>query len=67
MTFKRILGVVLALLVVVGLVAVRAQRASERAHAPRLTARPVTIEVAEVRSGSVESRETFLGEAIARD
>jgi RND family efflux transporter MFP subunit len=65
MTWKRLLGFVLVLALVIGLVTVRARRASERQNAPRLAPQPVTIEVSPLRSGSVQSRQSFLGEVTA--
>jgi RND family efflux transporter MFP subunit len=67
MRSKRVLGVVMALVVVLGLVGIRARRASERASAPKLAAQPVTIEVSSVRRGRVEGRDAFLGEVVASE
>lgn len=67
MKATRALGVGIAVVVVIGLVGVRARRASERASAPRLAAPPITVDVSEIRRGRVEGRDTFLGEVIARE
>ncbi len=55
----------MALVVILGLAAIRMRRASERAGAPRLTPAPASIEVATAASGRVETRESFLGPVVA--
>jgi len=67
MKATRIGGAVLSVLVIAGLVAVRAQRAQEKAHAPTLAPAPVAVAVARVRTGQLQEARRFLGEVAAID
>ena len=67
MIAKRVALVVVALAVVVGLGAVRARRAAERAGAPLLEPQPPTFEVATATRGTLQARHSFLGQVGARE
>lgn len=61
---KGAAGLIVVLLAL-GLVAVRARRARERARAPRLVPAALAVEVAHVRQGSLTETRHFLGEVSA--
>ena len=60
-------GAVLSVLVIAGLVAVRAQRVREKEHAATVAPAPVVVAVARVRTGQVQDARRFLGEVAALD
>lgn len=67
MTATRIAGAVLSVLVIAGLVAVRAQRVREKEQAATVAPAPVVVAVARVRTGQVQDARRFLGEVAALD
>lgn len=67
MTVKRLVGWGLVLVVVVGLVALRAKRVRESAAAPTVATGPVEVEVASVRRGSVRDVHHLLGDVVASE
>jgi RND family efflux transporter MFP subunit len=58
-------GMVLAVVLVAGLVAVRMQRVREKEHAPTLAPAPVVVTVARVQTGQVQDARRYLGEVAA--
>ncbi len=67
MKATRIGGAVLSLLVIAGLVAVRAHRVREKEQAATVAPAPVVVAVARVRTGRAEDARRFLGEVAALD
>lgn len=67
MTLKRLVGWGLVVVIVVGLVALRARRVRESASAPTIATAPVEVEVASVRRGSVRDVRHLLGDVVASE
>lgn len=67
MTVKRLVGWGLVVVVVVGLVALRAKRVRESASAPTVATAPVEVETASVRRGSVRDMRHLLGDVVANE
>lgn len=67
MTVKRLVGLVLVVVIVAGLVALRAKRVRESASAPTVAIAPVEVEVASVRRASVRDVRHLLGDVVAAE
>ncbi len=65
MNARRLGAIVVLVLVVVGLVAIRALRVREKNDAPTIQPAPVVVETAAVRRGEVQDGRRFLGEVVA--